>query len=262
MYDTIRSISRYIETTLVMKLSKNKKVLIPLALAAIAAGTALVLMAVFPRDTQEPRLPPADSHTEGFTFFNVGAGTVFTESMRKALNERLGSGVVETRGTIDLKAGGPDFLKTHNPEIHRFHAQLNDSAGARVEHHITRLTYRYALKKNTPFFYVELVFSNHSDHPLYFRIRAKKEGADIIDEIRKKYGKPEEIPRSEAEEPVLRWRQGDDVFLIFQNRDRFGDPEFLLMTYFKKNIQELINIEEKERMQAEEARKQSIQKAF
>jgi len=243
------------------RLNHKKKITIAIALAVIVIGTVLLSMALFSSDKQT-RLPSADAEPRGFSFFNVGAMTAFSDDVRATLDDRLGSGVLETRGTIDLRAGNRDFLKQHNPEIYRFHSQLNDKAGARVEHDIIKLTYRYALKKNTPFFYVELVFSNASKLPLFFRIKAKKEGADIIDEIREKYGKPEEITASADMNPTLSWQQGDDVFIIFQNRDRFGDPEFLLMIYFKKNIKELIDMEEKERIKTEKERKKSVRKAF
>ncbi len=236
--------------------------MIPIAIALALLGIGLLSMLLFSSEKKNPRLPPADAPEAGFTFFNVGAETVLSDDIRKALKDRLGASVLEKRGTIDLRAGDGDFLRVHNPEIHRFHAELNDEAGARVEHDIIKLTYRYALKKNTPFFYVALVFSGYSEEPLFFRIKAKKEGADIIDEIRKKYGKPKEISGSAGTKPTLSWRQGDDVFIIFQNKDRFGDPEFLLMVYFNKNIKELIAIEKQKRAKAEEARKKSVRKAF
>ena len=244
-----------------MKRLHNKKVTISIALAVIVIGAVLLSMALSPSEKQTP-LPTKKTETDGFSFFNVGAETVYSDAIRKALDERLGSGVLENRGTMDLRPGDGNYLKAHNPDIYRYHKQLNDQAGARIEHDIIKLTYRYALKKNTPFFYVELVFSNYSKLPLFFRIKAKKEGAGIIDEIRKKYGKPEEIVDPAGMNPTLSWQKGDDVFIIFQNKDRLGDPEFLLMMYFKRNIKSLIAIEEQERIKAEEARKKSVRKAF
>jgi hypothetical protein len=239
-----------------------KKIIIPIAVGVIVIGAVLLSIALFSSSGKQSPLPPGTAELQGFSFFNVGAETAFSDDIREALEERLGSGVQETRGTIDLRAGNRGYLRKHNPEIYRFHTQLNDQAGARVEHDIIKLTYRYALKKNTPFFYVELVFSNNSKLPLFFRIKAKKEGAGIIDEIRKKYGKPEEVTDSAEMNPTLSWKQGDDVFIIFQNEDRFGDSEYLLMIYFKKNIKAMIDIEEQQRVKAEQERKQSVRRAF
>ena len=103
-----------------MKLIQDKKITISIALALFVFGTILLLIPLFSSEKTTTPLPSADSQTEGFTFFNVGANTTYSDGIREALNERLGSGVLETRGTIDLRAGEPDFLKIHYPDIHRF----------------------------------------------------------------------------------------------------------------------------------------------
>ena len=178
------------------------------------------------------------------------------------MEEKLGSDVLETKSTIDLTTNSRGFLKSYLPEIYRLNMKLNDETGARVEHNIIKLTYRYALKKNTPFFYVELVFSNASKRPLYFKINAKKEAAGIINEIREKYGEPQTIELPGAKGTVFQWQRDNDVFVISKKKDRLGDPEFHLMIYFVENIKDLVRLEERERKKREEVRKKAVRKAF
>lgn len=241
---------------------KNIKLQITIGVAAVILGAVVLFLVLSSPEEKKMPLPPVQSRQSGFTFFGVGETTVISDNIKKALKDRLGSGVLEKRGTIDLRAGDQGFLSTHFPEIYTLHTKLNDSAGARIEHNIIKLTYRYALKKDTPFFYVELVFSNDSKRPLFFRIKAKKEAAGIIDEIEKKYGKPREIPDTGGNNYALSWEKDNDLFIIFKNSDRFGDPEFLFMIYFSQNIKELVATETRERIQREEIRKKAVRKAF
>ena len=247
-----------------MRMIKNRKVQI----SAAAAGILLLILAflIFPESDKdetesEPRIS-AEKHPEGFTFFDLGAHTVFTKDIRKNLKDKLGSDVLETKGTIDLTTNFSGFLESYFPELYQLHMKLTDKTGARVEHNIIKLTYRYALKKNTPFFYIELVFSNYSKRPLFFRINAKKEAAGIIDEIRKKYGEPKKTEIPEGIGTALYWQRNNDVFVISKKKDRFGYPEFHLMIYFVDNIRTLISIEENERKQREDERKKAVRKAF
>jgi len=90
----------------------------------------------------------------------------------------------------------------------------------------------------------------------------KKEAAGIIDEIEKKYGKPRDIVDTGGNNYALSWEKDNDLFIIFKNRDRFGDPEFLFMIYFSQNIKELVTTETQERIQREEVRRKAVRKVF
>jgi hypothetical protein len=205
---------------------------------------------------------------EGFTFFDIGPDSTYTFEMREKLDDRLGAGVLETRGLIDLTISYREFFRTRFPELYGIHAQLNDETGARVEHDIIKLTYRYAQRKNTPFFYVELIFSNNSKNPLFFRIKSKKEGADIVDTLKEKYGKsmkldpPGGVNPSGDDDTLLVWKKNKDYLVIWITKDRFGDPEFHIMIYYVENIDKLIAMEKEERKRLEEAKKKAGQTAF
>ena len=246
-----------------MLLIKNRKVQI--SAAAVLLCLILVFIIIIAQDNDETSRSQAiitEKQEAGFTFFDMGGYTPYTDNLREELQQMLGSDVLETKSTIDLTTNYIGFLKSYFPEIHRLNMKLNDKTGARVEHNVIKLTYRYALKKNTPFFYIELVFSNYSKKPLYFKINAKKEAVDIIDEIREKYGEPQKIEISETRGTAFKWERNNDVFVISKKKDRFGFPEFHLMIYFIENIKELISIEDKERTQREEIRKKAVRKAF
>ena len=242
---------------------KNRKVQISAAAGILVLILAFIIFSESePDDTESAARISAEKHPEGFTFFDIGAHTVFTRAIRENLQEKLGSDVLETKSTIDLTTNYSGFIESYFPELYQLHMKLNDKAGARVEHNIVKSTYRYAQKKDTPFFYVELVFSNGSKRPLFFRINAKKEALGIVDEIRAKYGEPKRTEISDKKGTALYWQKNSDVFVISKKKDRFGYPEFHMMIYFVDNIKELVSIEEKERQQRDEERKKAIEKAF
>jgi hypothetical protein len=245
-------------------LIKNRKVQVSAAIAIMLFLILIIIVIVFNKNDKTPLPPatPSGKQEEGFTFFGLGGHTSYTNDIRENLRQKLGSDVLETRGTIDLTTNDTAFMELNFPDIYRLNMKLNDKSGARVEHNIIKLTYRYALKKNTPFFYIELVFSDYSKKPLYFKINAKKEGAEIIDEIRKKYGEPDKIEIPDVKETAFVWKRNTDAFVISPKKDRLGYPEFHLMIYFIENIKELISIEEEEREKREETRKEALRKAF
>jgi hypothetical protein len=247
----------------VLDLKNKKRLWIGVAVGALlAAGGVVALVVLLSSQERLPPVLPDESRKDGFTFFNLGADSVYSNRVREALENILGAGVLESPGIIDLPAEDKGFLKDHFPEIYRLHLQLLDPEGARIEHDITRLTFRYALKRNTPFYFVELVFSNHSGNPLFFRIRAKKEAFGIVDEIGAKYGEPMKIANTGDNLPAYFWQRENELFLISERKDRFGQPEFHFMIYFMENLQELIAIEEKDRFAQEEKRQKAARRAF
>jgi len=206
-------------------------------------------------------VPPADP-VDSFTFLNVGAGTRFSKALRKSLSEKLGSDAIERKGTIDLMTRPRDLLETRFGSLYTLHRSLSSDQGARVEHQITRLTYRYPGRQNTWFKYVEMVFSNYTARPLYFRITLNKEGTATLDTIRKKYGAPEETRDASGKAAVLFWEKNGDLLIVSQLKDRFGDPEYHVMFYFVANLQHLLAVEQAEVEVREKALKQAGKTAF
>ncbi len=254
---------------------KNKKVKFISAVGVLVAIGIIGFLIFGNNEGDDKKYIPITSNKastelrpEGFTFFDIGANSTYTFEMGEKLEDRLGAGVFETKGLIDLTIRYREFFETHFPELFRIHMQLNDKTGARVEHNIIKLTYRYAQRKDTPFFYVELIFSNDSKKPLFFRIKSKKEGADIVDTLKKKYGKSIEINPSGEIDPsgkddtLLVWKKDKDYLVIWLTKDRFGDPEYHIMIYYVENIEKLIAIEKEEKRRQAETKKKAGQTAF
>lgn len=244
-----------------MRIPDNKKYLMLIAsgiLVLLAAGIILK----FDNSEKEIRPPTASGPIRGFTFFELGATTRFTEDIRGSLEAQLGSDVMATNTIIDLSVNYKGFLKEFFPDIHRLNLKLNDASGARVEHNVIKLTYRYALRKNTPFYYVELVFSNYTKLPLYFLIKSKKEGAGIIDTFVTKYGAAKKIDWAGEKGSALYWKKNNDILLVSKLEDRFGFPEYHITMYFVDNIKQLISREDKIKKEREESKKKAGKTAF
>lgn len=209
-------------------------------------------------DAPVGELPPAS----GFTFFGLGADSPYNKQVRNRLSEALGSDAVGTRTPMDLSVNYPGFLKDHFPKLGALNHRLRDEAGARVEHHTIQLTYRYARRKNRPFTYVELLFSGYTRTPLYFRIKANKEGSDIIETFRQKYGQPRGIDWSAQGGSSLVWQEENDFLITSETTDRFGDPAYLIVIYFIDNIERLVETERLDSERREEEQKQAGKTAF
>lgn len=209
-------------------------------------------------ETPEPSQPAA----EGFSFFGLGANSLLTDSVRSNLRQRLGSEAITRRGIIALETNYPGFLKRYFPELAGLNQILNDPPMERVEHDITRLMFRYARQKGQPFHYVELIFSNHSSKPLFFKISAKADGPTLIDQLKEKYGRPETIIWSETEGKTLYWRTDRDVFMMSVVPNRVGEPEYHISIYYGGNLEQMIGMKEKASALREEALQRAGEKAF
>ena len=138
-----------------------------------------------PAENQAAQVP-----SDSFTFFDLGGQSALSKSVRNDLNQRLGRHAIEHRSIIDLDINFYGFLKKYFPPLYELNQNLNSPPGERIEHNTVKLMYRYARKENVPFDYVELVFSNYSQHPLLFRINFQKDEANIIETLKTKYGEP------------------------------------------------------------------------
>jgi hypothetical protein len=226
--------------------------------------TAILISASLPlgcsRDESRPQSKP--SGTEGFTFFDLGANSQYSHSIRQDLKQKLGSDAISQKNTMDLSIHYPGFLEEHFPALAELNQRLNWPPRRRVEHDTTKLAYRYARKQNTPFTYVELFFSDDTRKPLFFKITAGPEGAAIVDTILKKYGPPQELEWGQEDGRTRFWEKGRDVFVVSSFRNERDHLEYLLCIYFVDNLEEMLSAEEARRLAEEERIRKAGKSAF
>jgi hypothetical protein len=214
-------------------------------------------------DKQEPtQISPKTVKTESFTFFDLGNNTNLNKNNRKALKKKLGRDAIERRSILDLEINYRGFLKKYFSDLNELNQQLNFPPGERVEHNTIKLMYRYALKENVPFEYVELVFSGYTRKPILFRIYFRKDEANIIETLKTKYGQPEVIDWQEENGKSLYWKKNADYLIVSLVPDQFGVQEYQIIIYYVDNLRELIETEEIERETKEKERKRSGKRAF
>ena len=201
---------------------------------------------------------PAD----GFTFLNLGRDTILTKTLRVSLRDHLGSDAIEKRTTIDLEPDAPGLLPELFPFLHSLNEQLNYLPRQRIEHNTVKLRYRYATRKNVPFKYVELVFSNYTYKPLLFIIRAGEAGAAILESLKEKYGAPQRKEAGIPGAPVLYWQKEQDYLVMTSGKDNFGHTTYQFSFYFGTNLQVLVDAEIEERKQAAERIQKAGKQAF
>jgi hypothetical protein len=200
--------------------------------------------------------------SDSFTFFDLGANSKLSENVRDDLDQRLGNAAVAQRGIIDLGINYDGFLKQFFPVLYALNRDLNFPPGERIEHNMVKLMYRYARKRNAPFDYVELIFSNYAQTPLLFKIDFKKDEANIVQTLKSKYGEPQMIDWKANAGQSLYWGKNNDFLIVSLVPDQFGIPEYQIRFFFVNNIKALL---ENERAQKEKERGQSVKsgkKAF
>ena len=222
---------------------------------------AVAVLLLFSCSTDEQSPDYSRSQTEGITFFGIGAETVYSDALRDRLRKNLGPDAIAYRSTIDLEFNAKGFLQRQFPVLNDLNQRLNTPAGERVEHDTVKLMYRYAVKENLPFSYVEVVFSNISGKPLFIQVRSR-DLSDIIRTLEEKYGSPQSIDQPADEGRVFFWRDHRDVLLVSIIPTWRGDKEYRLVIYYVDNLEKLVAVEEKERRQKEEERRRAGEKIF
>jgi hypothetical protein len=147
---------------------------------------ALLLVSACGEKKESAKKQTTQVPSDSFTFFDLGKQSTLSKSVRNDLNQRLGRDAIEHRSIIDLDINFYGFLKRYFPSLYELNQNLNFPPGERIEHNTVKLMYRYTRKKDIPFDYVELVFSNFSQQPLLFRINFQKDEANIIQTLKTK----------------------------------------------------------------------------
>ncbi|UCD78394.1 MAG: hypothetical protein JSW26_23755 [Desulfobacterales bacterium] len=209
--------------------------------------------------SEEAALP---DDTESFTFFDIGRTTKFSGQIRQELEEKLGRDAIERRSILDLEINYRGFIKKYFPRLENLNRQLNFPPGERVEHNTVKLMYRYAQRQNVPFDYVELVFSEYTQTPIMFKINFKKDEANIIETLKKKYGNPKIIDWSENNGQSMHWEKDADFLIVSLVPDQFGKHEYQIAIYFADNLKQLIDTERAEKEEKEQQRAKTGEKAF
>ncbi len=214
-------------------------------------------------DNQDPaETVPAADKPESFTFFEIGTNTKLAENIRKELGEKLGRDAIERRSILDLDTNYPGFIKRHLPKIDELNRKLNFPPGERVEHDTVKLMYRYSQRKDAPFDYVELLFSENSKTPLLVRINFPVDDTGIVETLKTKYGPPQLIDWQEEQGKSMVWKKNMDVLLVSLVPDQFGHQTYQIVIYFVQNLEQLIEQEEKERLEKERQRTKAGETAF
>lgn len=234
--------------------------------AALSAILIIILLPIFlscsDSKQQEAATTPAAVMPESFTFFDLGINSRLDKKIRQELGDKLGRDAIEQKSILDLEINYKGFLQTYFTELHELNLDLNFPPGERVEHNTVKLMYRYALRKNVPFDYVELVFSNYTQAPLLFRVNFRRDDAGIIDTLKTKYGQPRTIAWKEENGQSDYWIKNSDVLIVSQVPDQFGNPRYQIVIYFVKRLEQLITTEKKERQEKARERTQSGKTAF
>ncbi len=221
-----------------------------------------ILISCSDSQEQDDSTAPAAVMPESFTFFDLGINSRLNKKVRQELGNKLGRDAIEHRSIMDLEINYKGFLQNYFPGLNELNQQLNFPPGERVEHNTVKLMYRYALKKNVPFNYVELVFSNFTKIPLVFKINFQVDEAGIIKTLESKFGQPQVDSWKEENGKSMYWRKNADFLIASQAPDQFGHPKYQIVIYFVKNLEQLIATEKGKRKEKTRERTQSGETAF
>jgi hypothetical protein len=213
-------------------------------------------------DRESAQTAPGTANLESFTFFELGTNTKLTDNIRKDLGEKLGRDAIERRSILDLNTNYAGFIKKYLPNINELNRKINFPPGERVEHNTVKLMYRYAQRKNTPFDYVELVFSEYTKTPLLIKINFQIDETGIVETLKTKYGPPQVIDWKEENGKSMVWSKNMDLLLVSEVPDQFGRHGYQIVIYFVQNLNRLIEIEKDELKKREQQRAKSAERAF
>ena len=221
-----------------------------------------ILISCSDSQEQDDATAPAAVMPESFTFFDLGINARLNREVRQELGNKLGRDAIEHRSIMDLEINYKGFLNNYFPGLNELNQRLNFPPGERVEHNTVKLMYRYASKKNVPFDYVELVFSNYTKTPLVFKINFQEDEAGIIKTLESRYGQPQVVNWKEENGKSMVWMKNADFLIASQVPDQFGHPKYQIVIYFVKNLEQLIATEKNTQKEKTRERTQSGETAF
>ena len=228
----------------------------------IATGLAVLSILIYSCSAEKSTRNAVNAEPQSFTFFNVGANTIYNDNLRQQLRQTLGTDAIERRSTINLDIEPKGFLAHYFPQLDQINSQLNFAFGERTFHKTIRLMYRYTFQKNLPFSYVEYIFSGYTQMPLLISINSKEDLTEIQHTIEKKYGPPQTIQLNAGRQQVHYWQNGQDLFVMSIAPDRHGRLDYRIRIYYGDNLSELAKTEEAERKEKDEKRRKAEKPAF
>ncbi|MCD6293519.1 MAG: hypothetical protein J7M20_01050 [Deltaproteobacteria bacterium] len=211
---------------------------------------------------EDSKTVPQPKIIRGFAFFDLGANSHYSSAVRRKLGEKLGSDAISRQNVIDLTLYSNAFFKKHFPQLFNLNRQLNLPEGQRIEHNTTKLMYRYARLKETPFMDIMLYFSNDTGKPLFFKISAGPGAAAIVEAIKEKYGPPEQFEWDNKDGRTLFWKDGKDSFIVSLTQDRLGNPVYLFCIYYVNNLEEMLAMEKAGKLTEQEKVREAGESAF
>jgi hypothetical protein len=237
--------------------SQRKWLFISIAALILLAVAAALLLSQPGHELNFTAGPGGSQPTSGFTFLDLGADSVLDRTLRRRLEDHLGSDAIAFRTPVDLRFTFRDLLPGQWPHLAALDNQLNPPLGERREHNTIKLMYRRAGQRNPALEYVELLFSNFDGRPLIHYVKAGTPGIDILAELEKKYGPPEDLPAKAGISRAYGWRRGDDLLVAINAADKAGRPTYHFIFYFVDNLRTLVARE----LAEEEARRQERREA-
>jgi hypothetical protein len=220
-----------------------------------------VMLMVFGCGDDHENLTDVSQQPNGFTFLDLNESSTFNKNIRKKLGQQLGSTSVETSITLDLETAYAGFIRAHLPALAQLNRQLNTPLGERVEHHATRLTYRYPERQDYPFEFVSMAYSNFSQKPLVFKIIAHPEaGVNLMDTLIRKYETPRIIDWEKGKSYI--WQRADEIMVSSHIPNRLGEKKYHILIYYLKNIRDMINKEAAVQSERSHAKPKDAPSAF
>ena len=233
----------------------------PLMLLTLSLS-AILLCLCSGCNNEKSKTPPQPEVIKGFAFFELGANSHYSNAVRRKLGEKLGSDAISQQNVIDLTIDANAFFEKHFPQLFKLNRQLNLPEGERIEHNTTKLMYRYARLKGTPFNDITLYFSNDTGNPLFFKISAGPDAAAIVETIKKKYGEPEQFKWQDKDGQTIFWKDHKDYFVVSATKGRLGNPEYLFCIYYVKNLEQMLATEKARKLSEQKRIREAGESAF
>jgi hypothetical protein len=206
--------------------------------------------------------PPDSGGPDSFTFFEVGAQTVLTDSVRDRLRAQLGRPGVSHRNVLDLAIQSPEFFSEHFPGLSGLHRKLNGTSGARVEHDTVRLDFRYMDRNATPFDRVQMTFDEETGKPLLVRIETRRDGEAVAAALAEAYGPPRVIDAGPGIQQSRVWTREGDVLVFSLDEAAAGIPEYRIAIFYVNGLRRLVEREAARREARQARERDAINRAF